>query len=101
METARRPDACSSSSDAGKGRNMWTKNAPSDERDRRLDEVVAEYLQLGNVGAAPAVPDLLKAHPDLAGDLAEFFAEYEQVERMTAPLRIAVAPPGAAGWEPP
>ena len=57
------------------------------DRDRRLDEVVTAYLKAVEAGHAPDRDELLAEHPDLADDLAAFFAAESQVGRAAAPLR--------------
>src|SRR5262249_22646096 len=57
------------------------------ERDRRLDEVVTAYLKEVELGMAPNQAEWLARHPDLAEDLAAFFAAQDQVDQLAAPLR--------------
>src|SRR4051812_20819985 len=59
----------------------------SADRDRRLDEVVTAYLKAVEAGPAPDRDELMAEHPDLADDLAAFFAAESQVGRAVAPLR--------------
>jgi hypothetical protein len=66
---------------------------PTAPRDRRLAEVVTAYLQAAEAGQAPEPQEWLARHPDLAPDLAEFFAAQEQVEALAAPLRDGALPP--------
>ena len=65
----------------------------ADDRERRLDEVLAEYLKAVKSGSAPARTQLLAAHPDLADDLGSFFDDQDQLERLTRPLRSVLPPP--------
>jgi WD40 repeat protein len=60
---------------------------PGDDRERRLNEVIAGYLEDLEAGRRPDRPGLMARHPDLAADLASFFANREHLERLTAPLR--------------
>ena len=61
--------------------------APSSEREQRLDDVIAAYLEALEAGEPLARSDLEEAHPDLADELALFFANQDHVARLTAPLR--------------
>ena len=57
------------------------------DRDERLDQVIATYLEALEAGNAVDRPALLAEHPDLAAELAVFFANQDHVEWLTAPLR--------------
>ena len=65
---------------------------PELSREERLEQVLAEYLrkmeQTGDVDQQA----LLDAHPDLADDLREFFANHDQMQRLAAPLIESVPP---------
>src|SRR5262245_1767934 len=61
-------------------------------RDRRLDSVVAEYLDAVASGAVLDRNEWLARHPDLADDLRLFFADHDRLIELGAPLRD-VAPP--------
>jgi WD40 repeat protein/serine/threonine protein kinase len=60
-----------------------------DDRDERLHEVIAAYLEALESGSAPERAALLAQHADLAPELTLFFANQDHVVRLTAPLRAA------------
>src|SRR5262245_63443363 len=60
--------------------------------DTRLDEVVAEYLKAQVRGDGSDRGDWIARHPDLAPALDAFFADFDHVHGVTAPLRQALSP---------
>jgi hypothetical protein len=67
--------------------------AAETDREERLAEVVTAYLKAAEAGPAPAPRAWIERHPDLAGELTEFFAGREQLEALAAPLRGLTAGP--------
>ncbi len=57
------------------------------DREQRLHRVLASYFEVAETGDPPDRQSLLADHPDLADDLAEFFAAQCQVHDLTAPYR--------------
>src|SRR4029077_15325112 len=67
------------------------------EREGRLDELVVTYLEAVERGEALDPHEWTSRHPELATDLAEFFADHHKVESWTEPLRhVALARSTAA-----
>jgi WD40 repeat protein/tRNA A-37 threonylcarbamoyl transferase component Bud32 len=62
------------------------------DRETRVDEIVAEYLREAETGRAPDRQRLLACNPDLADDLAAFFADRDRIERWARPFREGAAP---------
>jgi WD40 repeat protein/serine/threonine protein kinase len=54
----------------------------SSERESRFQEVVAAYLENVESGRVDDLPALLRRHPDLAAEIATFFANQEQIARL-------------------
>jgi WD40 repeat protein/serine/threonine protein kinase len=59
----------------------------ADDREHRLGEVIAGYLEDLEAGRRPDRTALLARYPDLAAELASFLTNREHLERLTAPLR--------------
>jgi hypothetical protein len=62
------------------------------EPDQLLDDLVTAYLKAVEAGQTPDRQQWLAQYPQLAGDLAEFFADQDRWERLTAPKRTALGP---------
>src|SRR4051794_8022457 len=62
-------------------------------RERRLEQVIADYLAAEDAGAAPDRAELRAAHPELAEDLRAFFREHDRIGRLASPFRAAQAGP--------
>lgn len=72
--------------------SFQTSRGSSDDRERRLGEVIAAYIEALEAGQ-PCDRDALSAqNPDLAADLADFFNNQDLVARITAPLRVNLTP---------
>jgi tetratricopeptide (TPR) repeat protein len=71
---------------------MTSTNGNSEAHDALLDEVVVAYLEAVENGEEPDAREWQARYPELASDLADFFADHASVTHMTAPLRKAAAP---------
>ena len=74
---------------------MNTSAEPAPSGDTPLSAVIAAYLEAADSGHAPDRGEVLAAHPDLAGELAVFFADLDRVDRLAAPLRSSFDVPTA------
>jgi serine/threonine protein kinase len=55
--------------------------------EERLEAVILEYVDSLQAGDEIDREGLLRAHPELRGELESFFAGHDQMERLAAPLR--------------
>ena len=66
--------------------------------DRRLEAILHTYLQAADAGGVPDRDALLREHPDLAADLAAFFADLEALAQLAEGVVEPTMPgPRAAG----
>ena len=63
----------------------------SSDRDRQLEQLLAEYLHSVERGAPLDRDKLLDEHPQLAEDLASFFRNQDDIARLAGPLRAQAA----------
>ncbi len=71
---------------------MPDSNEPTASASDPLDAIIAEYLQQVEAGNVPDREGLLAAHPELAERLRAFFADYDQLDRQAAELRLSADP---------
>src|SRR2546423_820227 len=74
-------------------------------RDRQLEEILHAYLQAVDAGQSPDRDALLRQHPQFASELADFFADQDEVARLAQGMadtaihvpRVADVPTSAPG----
>ncbi len=72
---------------------------PIADRQRRLEEAMAQYLVAADAGRAPQADDLLALYPDLRDELVAFLADRAGLSRLVEPLRGAPVHAGAPELE--
>jgi WD40 repeat protein/tRNA A-37 threonylcarbamoyl transferase component Bud32 len=72
------------------------------DREQRLDEAVTAFLEAQEAGSRPHREEWLARYPEVAAELVQYFADQDEVDRLTSPLRAALhltpqpAPPHGA-----
>jgi WD40 repeat protein len=74
-----------------------SEHSPESERERRVNHIIAAYLEAERLGQTPDRDELLRRHPDLADELRSFFANKNQLDRLAGPLRSGEPPTGPQG----
>src|SRR5262249_10556953 len=69
------------------GGRMSSQDTAASDREQRLAEILLTYVEAAEAGQAPDRRELLSRHPEVATELAEFFAGRDEVEQGAAPLR--------------
>src|SRR5436190_23891163 len=72
---------------------MADETLPTDHRDQDLDAVIGAYLEAVDAGQEPDRQELLAQHPDLAKELAEFFADHDRAKGLVGPMLPGPAVP--------
>ncbi len=70
---------------------MSENNAPqpdnSEERDQRLEAVIADYIRACETGSVPNRGEILKRYPEFADELRQFFGQHDRMNQIAAPIR--------------
>ena len=56
--------------------------------EQQLNAILHDYLQAVDAGQAPDKEEVLRRHPDLADELAAFFADQDRMNRLAQQMRI-------------
>src|SRR5262245_732180 len=65
---------------------------PDDDRQRRLEGAMAEYLIAADAGRPPERESFLARYPDLRAELVEFLADLAALAGLVEPILPAAAP---------
>jgi WD40 repeat protein len=57
------------------------------KRELQLSDIVAAYVEAADAGRVPDRAEILARYPDLATELRDLFADYDQLSRLSEPLR--------------
>jgi WD40 repeat protein len=76
---------------------MAAEDHESASREQKLHEILHAYLQAVDAGQAPDRQELMRQHPELASELAAFFADQEKLGQLAQSMRLetSVPPVGA------
>jgi len=58
-----------------------------------LDQIIADYLQAAEAGQVPSRRELLDRHPEHAGRLNQFFADFDRLDNQAQGVRLNTRPP--------
>src|SRR5580704_14370060 len=72
---------------------MSAADSENSTKDKRVNEIVADYLRSIERGELPDRTALLARHVDLANELTAFFADHDRFRRAAAPLADALTLP--------
>jgi WD40 repeat protein len=72
--------------------------SPDSARDRRLEEILHAYLQAVDAGQSPDRDALLRQHPELAAELAAFFADQNELTRLARGMAEPAAEAATLGY---
>src|SRR5437773_3587547 len=75
---------------------MISEPAPSPDREQLLDEVLAAHLESEERGETPDRAELLARHPELADELAAFFADQDRFGCLVGPLSDSTSHPATS-----